>query len=182
VDIATNVMQVHWVDAGSGEIMSKPVKRAIFLEYFVNRAPCLIGMESCCGSQHWASWLIEMGRQVKLMPAKFVKAFVTGNKNDSADARAIWMATQVPSEEVAVKTEAQQVVVALHRMRQQLVKFRLMQINCLRGLLTEYEEVQEYQAGCTAAIAESSASRLLGFGRLSQSSTAAAAPCARIVA
>jgi hypothetical protein len=49
-------------------------------------------MESCGGSQHWARRLIEMGHRVKLMPAKFVKAFVTGNKNDSADARAIWMA------------------------------------------------------------------------------------------
>jgi transposase len=141
VDIAKNVMQVHWVDPDSGEIVNKPIKRAVFLEYFANRSPCLIGMESCGGSQHWARRLIEMGHRVKLMPAKFVKAFVTGNKNDSADARAIWMATQVPSKEVAVKTEAQQAVLALHRMRQQLVKFRTMQINSLRGLLTEYGEV-----------------------------------------
>ncbi|OXC75429.1 Mobile element protein [Caballeronia sordidicola] len=40
-----------------------------------------------------------------------------------------------------MKTEAQQAVLALHRMRQQLVKFRTMQINSLRGLLTEYGEV-----------------------------------------
>lgn len=141
VDIAKNVMQIHWVDADSGEIVNKPIKRAAFLEYFSNRAPCLVGMESCGGSQHWARRLIEMGHQVKLMPAKFVKAFVTGNKNDAADARAIWMATQMPSKEVTVKTEAQQAVLALHRMRQQLVKFRTMQINSLRGLLTEYGEV-----------------------------------------
>ena len=42
---------------------------------------------------------------------------------------------------VAVKSEAQQAILALHRMRQQLVKFRTMQSNCLRGLLTEYGEV-----------------------------------------
>ena len=98
-------------------------------------------MECCGGSQHWARRLIDTGDQVKLMPAKFVKAFVTGNKNDAADARAIWMATQMPSKEVAVKTEAQQAVLALHRMRRQLAKFRTMQINSLRGLLTEYGEV-----------------------------------------
>jgi transposase len=98
-------------------------------------------MEACGGSQHWARRLIEMGHEVKLMPARFVKAFNTGNKNDAADARAIWMATQMPSKAVAVKTEAQQAVLALHRMRQQLVKFRTMQINSLRGLLTEYGEV-----------------------------------------
>jgi transposase len=98
-------------------------------------------MESCGDSQHWARRLIEMGHQVKLMPAKFVKAFNIRNKNDAADAWAIWMATQMDCKAVAVKTEAQQAVLALHRMRQQLVKFRTMQINSLRGLLTEYGEV-----------------------------------------
>ncbi|CAB3775309.1 IS110 family transposase ISPfa1 [Paraburkholderia humisilvae] len=75
-----------------------------------------------------------MGHQVKLMPGKFVKAFVMGNKNDAADARAIWMAEQQPGKSVAVKTETQQAVPGLQRMRQQLVKFRTMQINSLRGL------------------------------------------------
>ena len=141
VDIAKNVIQLHWVDLDTGEIVNKPVKRAAFLEHFANRLPCRIGMEACGGAQHWARRLVEMGHEVKLMPAKFVKAFNTGNKNDAADARAIWMATQMPSKAVAVKTEAQQAVLALHRMRQQLVKFRTMQINSLRGLLTEYGEV-----------------------------------------
>ena len=141
VDIAKNVMQVHWVDQETGEVVNRPVKRAAFLEYFANRSACLIGMESCSGSQHWARRLIEMGHQVKLMPAKFVKAFNIRNKNDAADARSIWMATQMTSEAVAVKTEAQHAVLALHRMRQQLVKFRTMQINSLRGLLTEYGAV-----------------------------------------
>jgi len=47
VDIAKNVMQVHWVDQKTGEIVNRPVKRAAFLEYFANRDACLIGMESC---------------------------------------------------------------------------------------------------------------------------------------
>lgn len=42
---------------------------------------------------------------------------------------------------MAIKTEAQQAVLALHRMRQQLVIFRRSQSNCLRGLLGEYGEV-----------------------------------------
>lgn len=75
------------------------------------------------------------------MPAKFVKAFNIGNKSDAADARAIWLAVQQPCKPVAVKTEAQQAVLAMHRMRQQLVKMRTMQINGLRGLLAEYGEV-----------------------------------------
>jgi transposase len=132
---------VHWVDPHTGEVVNKSVKRDRFLDYFANRETYLIGMEACGGAQHWSRQLTKMGDQVKLMPPKFVKAFNIGNKNDPADARAIWMATQIPSKRVAVKTEAQQAVLAPHRMRQQLVKFRTMQINSLRGLLTEYGEV-----------------------------------------
>lgn len=141
IDIAKSLFQVHYVDPGTGEIVNKPIKRAAFLTYFANRSPCLIGMEACGGAQHWARALARLGHQVKLMPAQFVKAFNLRNKNDAADARAIWLAVQQPSKAVAVKTEAQQAVLALHRMRQQLVKFRTMQINSLRGLLTEYGEV-----------------------------------------
>lgn len=141
IDIAKAVFQVHYVDAQSGEIVNRPIRRVKFLEHFANREPCLIGMEACGGAQHWARALMGMGHQVKLLPAEFVKAFNIRNKNDAADARAIWLAVQQSGKAVAVKTEAQQAVLALHRMRQQLVKFRTMQINSLRGLLTEYGEV-----------------------------------------
>jgi len=67
---------------------------------------------------------------------------VCGNKNDAADARGIWTAMQQPGiKVVAVKGEEQQAVLALHRMREQWVKFRTAQINGLRGLLREYGEV-----------------------------------------
>ncbi len=141
IDIAKMVFQVHYVDEETGEIVNKPVKRAAFLEHFANRSSCLVGMEACGGAHHWARKLMKMGHQVKLMPGEFVKAFNIRNKNDAADARAIWLAVQQPSKAVAVKTEVQQAMLALHRMREQLVKFRTMQINGLRGLLTEYGEV-----------------------------------------
>jgi transposase len=141
IDIAKNVFQVHCVDERSGEIVNKPIKRAKFLEYFANRSPCLIGMEACGGAHHWARQLTNMGHQVKLMPGEYVKAFNIRNKKDAADARAIWLAVQQPGKPVAVKTEIQQAMLALHRVREQLVKFRTMQINGLRGLLTEYGEV-----------------------------------------
>lgn len=141
IDIAKNVFQVHYVDEETGEIVSKQIKRTKFFEFFVNRSPCLIGMEACGGAHHWARQLIGLGHQVKLMPARFVKAFNIRNKNDAADAQAIWLAVQQPGKPVAVKTEMQQAMLSLHRMREQLVKFRTMQINGLRGLLAEYGEV-----------------------------------------
>jgi transposase len=135
--------------------MNVQLKREKFLEHFVNRAQCLIGMEACGGAQHWARKLIELGHEVKLLPARMVKPFVGRNKSDAADARAIWTAVQQPAvKAVAVKSEAQQAVLALHRMRSQLVKFRTAQINGLRGLLAEYGEVMpQGRAGITKGIA-----------------------------
>ncbi|WP_197387032.1 IS110 family transposase [Ralstonia pseudosolanacearum] len=141
VDIAKQVFQVHYIDQETGEIVNRQLKRAKFLEHFANRARCLIGMEACGGAHHWARELTKLGHEVRLMPAEFVKAFNIRNKNDAADARAIWLAVQQPGKPVAVKTEMQQAMLALHRMREQLVKFRTMQVNGLRGLLTEYGEV-----------------------------------------
>lgn len=97
-------------------------------------------MESCGGSQYWARDLQKLGHHVKLLKGKFVKAFVMGNKNDVMDARAIWMAVQQPVKSIAVKSEEQQAILGLHRMRQQLVKFRIAQINALHGLLLECGE------------------------------------------
>jgi len=155
VDIAKRVFQLHWIDAETGEIMNVQLKREKFLEHFVNRAQCLIGMEACGGAQHWARKLIELGHEVKLLPARMVKPFVGRNKSDAADARAIWTAVQQPAvKAVTVKSEAQQAVLALHRMRSQLVKFRTAQINGLRGLLAEYGEVMpQGRAGITKGIA-----------------------------
>lgn len=154
VDIAKQVFQVHEVNAETGELIRLQIKRAKFLDYFANRRPCLIGMEACGGAQHWARRLMAMGHTVRLLPAQQVRPFAVGNKNDAADARAIWMAVQQPGiRAVAVKTEAQQAVLALHRMRQQLVKFRTAQMNGLRGLLAEYGEVMpKGRAALTKAI------------------------------
>jgi transposase len=134
------------------------LKRPQFLRWFANRTPCLVGMEACGGSQHWARKLQELGHEVKLMSGKMVKAFVCGNKNDAADARAIYMAARQPEvKAVAVKSEGQQAVLAMHRIRQQLVKVRTAQVNELRGLLGEYGEVfgtgrKAFDAGMQAAL------------------------------
>ena len=142
VDIAKRVFQLHWVDTETGELTDLRLSRTKFLEHFGNRAPCLVGMEACGGAQHWARQLLALGHDVRLLPAKMVRPFVSGNKNDAHDAQAIWAAVQRPGvKTVAVKSEEQQGILALHRMRQQLVKFRTAQINGLRGLLTEHGAV-----------------------------------------
>ncbi len=87
IDIAKEVFQVHYVDVRTGEIVNRQIKRAKLLDFFANRAECLIGMEACGGSHHWARQLISLGHQVKLLPAKFVKVIprnFTANGQKSA--------------------------------------------------------------------------------------------------
>jgi transposase len=61
------------------------------------------------------------------------------DKTDAMDAQAIWVAAQQPHiKPVPVKTERQQACMALHGMRRQLMKVRIMQTNALRGLLAEF--------------------------------------------
>ncbi|EHZ6874372.1 TPA: IS110 family transposase [Proteus mirabilis] len=140
VDIAKHLIQVHFINQHTGEVVDKQIRRQDFLTFFSNRESCLIGMEACGGSQHWARELKKQGHEVRLLQGRFVKAFVMGNKNDVMDARAIWMAVQQPGKEIAVKTEEQQSVLVLHRSRNQLVKFRTAQINSLHGTLLEFGE------------------------------------------
>lgn len=140
VDIAKYLIQVHFINEHTGEVVDKQLRSRDFLEYFSNREPCLIGMEACGGSQLWARELTKLGHKVRLLQARFVKAFVMGNKNDVMDARAIWMAVQQPGKEIVVKTEEQQSVLILHRTRMQLVKFRTAQINALHGTFLEFGE------------------------------------------
>lgn len=140
VDIAKHLIQVHFINEHTGEVVDKQVRRQDFLTFFSNREPCLVGMEACGGSQHWARELTKLGHKVRLMQGRYVKAFVMGNKNDVMDARAIWIAVQQPGKAIAVKTEEQQSVLVLHRSRRQLVKFRTAQINALHGTLLEFGE------------------------------------------
>lgn len=156
VDIAKHVFQLYWVEADTGEIRNLKLQREKFLEHFANRSPCRIGMESCGGAQHWARQLMLLGHEVGLVAAQKVRPFVIGNKNDAADARGIWQAVQQPGMRlVTVKTEEAQAILALHRVRDQLVTIRTMQINALRGLLTEYGEVMPVKrAGLRKGLAE----------------------------
>jgi transposase len=139
IDLATRVFQIHFVDSDTGAIHSKVLKRAQLLPFFANRPESRVVMEACGSAHHWARQLARLGHDVRLIAAQFVRPFVKSNKNDAADAAAIWEAAQRPGMRfVAVKTEHQQAMLALHRMRQQLVRFRVMQVNQMRGLLYEF--------------------------------------------
>ena len=139
LDIAKQVFQMHTVEMNTGEIVNVQLKRAKVLERFANKPACLIAIEACGGAHHWARELRSLGHSVRLLHAKIVRPFVSGNKTDATDARAIWLAVQQPGVKfVGIKTTDQQATLTLHRQREALMKMRIMQTNALRGLLYEF--------------------------------------------
>ncbi|MCS0592674.1 IS110 family transposase [Massilia norwichensis] len=139
IDLAKSVFQVHGVDLHGKSCLRKQLRRAEMLAFFVKLEPCLIGMEACGSAHYWARKLSEMGHTVKLMAPQFVKPYVKTNKNDAADAEAICEAVTRPNMRfVAIKTEHQQALLAIHRARQGFVKARTAQANQIRGLLAEF--------------------------------------------
>lgn len=139
LDIAKQVFALYWVELDSGEIKRRTLKRAQMLSWFARRERCVVAIEACGSAHFWARMLMGLGYEVRLIAPKFVRAFVQTNKTDAADAQAIWEASRSPSvRAVAVKSETQQAVLGLHRMREQLIKMRSMHVNQLRGLVGEY--------------------------------------------
>ena len=97
LDIAKNVFQVHGIDATEKVVVRKQLRRGQVIAFFKALAPCLIGMEACATAHYWARELTKLGHEVRLMPAKDVKAYVKRNKNDAADAEAICEAVRRPT-------------------------------------------------------------------------------------
>jgi len=138
IDLAKNVFQVHGVDAIGKVTITKKLRRSQVLALFDRFPRCLIGMEACATSHHWARELRALGHDVRLMPASYVKAYVKRNKNDAADAAAICEAVTRPSMRfVPVKTADQQSALMLHRTRDLLVRQRTQLINAMRAHLAE---------------------------------------------
>jgi transposase len=138
IDLAKNVFQVHGTDERGKGVLSKVLRRSQMMQFFTQRAPCLIGMEACGSAHFWARKLTALGHTVKLMAPQFVKPYVKSNKNDARDAEAICEAVGRPTMRfVAIKTPEQQALLALHRARQGLVRARTAQGNQIRGLLAE---------------------------------------------
>lgn len=101
--------------------------------------PCLIGMEACGSAHYCARKLQAMGHVVKLIAPQFVKPYVKTNKNDAADAEAICEAVTRPNMRfVPIKTDEQQAILSVHRVRQSFVRARTAQANQIRGLLAEF--------------------------------------------
>lgn len=139
IDLAKSVFQLHGVDAEGSVVLRKQLRRAAVLDFLRGLPPCLIGMEACASSHHWAREIAALGHEVRLIPPAYVKPYVKRHKNDAADAEAICEAVTRPSMRfVPIKSAEQQSVLMLHRARDLLMRQRTMLLNAIRAHLAEF--------------------------------------------
>ena len=139
IDLGKHSFHLHGQDRHGKAVFRKKVNRKQLIEFFAKFHPCIVVMEACAGAHYMARQLAGWGHQVKLISPQFVRPFVKSNKNDFVDAEAICEAASRPSMRfVTPKTESQQILSALHRVRDSLVRDRVKTANQLHGFLLEF--------------------------------------------
>src|SRR5271156_127281 len=138
IDIGKNSFHIVGHDERGAIVLHQKWSRGQVEARFANMPPCLIGMEACVGAHHLSRKLNALGHDARLMPAKYVRPYSKGQKNDFRDAEAIAEAVQRPTMKfVATKTADQLDLQALHRVRERLVSQRTGIINQIRAFLLE---------------------------------------------
>jgi transposase len=138
IDIGKNSFHVIGLDKRGAIVLRQKWSRGQVEARLANTPPCLIGMEACVGAHHLSRKLQALGHDARLMPAKYVRPYSKGQKNDFRDAEAIAEAVQRPTMRfVATKTGDQLDLQALHRVRERLVGQRTGIINQIRAFLLE---------------------------------------------
>ena len=138
IDIGKNSFHVVGLDQRGAIVLRQKWSRGQVEARLANMPPCLIGMEACVGAHHLSRRLKALGHDARLMPARYVRPYSKGQKNDFRDAEAIGEAVQRPTMKfVATKTADQLDLQALHRVRERLVSQRTGIINQIRAFLLE---------------------------------------------
>lgn len=142
IDTAKSVFHLVGVDERGRLALRRRLSRGQLLAFMARQGPVRVVMEACGGSHHWGRCFLAQGHRVQLIAPQFVKPFRRGQKNDYRDGEAICAAALSPGMRyVGVKSEAQQSVEALHRIRERVVGERVALSNQLRGLLAEHGHV-----------------------------------------
>ena len=138
IDIGKNSFHVVGLDERGAIVLRQKWSRTQVETRLANIPACVIGMEACVGAHHLSRRLKMLGHDARLMPAKYVRPYSKGQKNDFRDAEAIAEAVQRPTMKfVATKTADQLDLQALHRVRERLVGQRTGIINQIRAFLLD---------------------------------------------
>jgi len=86
IDIGKNSFHVVGQDKRGAIMLRQKWSRGQVEARLANLPPCLIGMEACVGAHHLSRKLQMLGHDARLMPAKYVRPYSKGQKNDFRDA------------------------------------------------------------------------------------------------
>jgi transposase len=138
IDIGKNTFHLIGLDKTGAIALRQKLSRGQVNVRLANMPPCLIGMEACVGAHHLGRQLKALGHDARLMPARYVRPYSKGQKNDFGDAEAIAEAVLRPTMKfVAIKTVEQLDLQGLHRVRERLVCQRTSVTNQIRAFLLE---------------------------------------------
>ena len=139
VDLSKSVFQLSLADAKHHVVDRKRLSRAQFHRFLAQTVPVRLVMEACGTSHYWGRTAQYFGHEVKLLHAKYVKAYVRRTKTDAADADALILADRDKSlHPIPVKSEELQALQGLHRIREQWKRARTARISEARALLAEF--------------------------------------------
>lgn len=139
IDLGKQSFHIHCQDRHGKAIYRKKLTRQKLYEFFAKCPATTIVMEACGGAHFMVRKLSELGHTPKLISPQFVRPFVKTNKNDFVDAEAICEAASRPSMRfVKPRTEFQQAMHALHRVRESLVSDRVKTTNQIQAFLLEF--------------------------------------------
>lgn len=140
VDLAKDVFQVAEAERNGVVSARKRLSRMAFVRYIqAQTEPSLFIMEACGTAHYWARFAQTLGHHCVLLHARYVKPYRQRNKTDRNDCDAILEAARASKmHPVPVKTEQQQMIQHLHRLREQWKGNRTQRINLLRSILREF--------------------------------------------
>jgi transposase len=139
IDVAKSVFEVA-ISEQPGQVRErKRLSREQFRQFLAERPAATILMEACGSAHHWARHAQAHGHQAVLVPPHVVRPYVLRNKTDRTDAKGLLEAFRNEDvHPVPVKSETQQALTALHRLRSTWLATRTARINTVRGLLREF--------------------------------------------
>ena len=139
VDVAKTVFEIA-VSDHPGQVRERHrLSRAGFRQFLAARPPATVIMEACSSAHHWARHAQSRGHEVVLVPPHAARPYVLRNKTDRTDAKGLLEAFRNDDvRPVPVKSETQQALAALHRLRSAWVATRTARLNTVRGILREF--------------------------------------------
>jgi len=139
IDLAKSVFEVGISDRPGHVVAKHRLSRDEIVRFMANQQTTTVVMEACSSAHYWGRTFQSFGHDVKLLPPLYVRPYVQRSKTDRADVKGMleaWRNTNIRP--VPVKTESQQQLTALHRVRAGWMAARTMRINAARGLLREF--------------------------------------------